>query len=119
MPRRRSSLFLIAALLTAVDVLCLLYLPASLDLAFIDGYEVLVCLIGVIACAVAARRCDGFERYAWMLVAAYFAALGLGDLSIFASGGVQRVPWLYHALGWSYSLPLALLIFLPLRKRGE
>jgi signal transduction histidine kinase len=118
---RKSSLFFIAALLTAADVLCLLYLPASYDLAFIDGYEVLLCLIGAIACGLAAKRCAGFERYAWALVAAYFAALGLGDLSIFASGvsGGQRVPWLFHALGWSYSLPLGLLIFLPWRRRGE
>lgn len=118
---RKSSLILIAALLTAADVLCLLYLPPSLDLAFIDGYEILVCVIGVTACVLAAKRSAGFERYAWALVAAYFAALGLGDFSIFASGmsGGERIPWLYHGLGWSYSLPLALLIFLPWRKRGE
>lgn len=116
---RKSSLILIAALLTSADALCLLYLPASLDLAFIDGYEILICLIGVTACVLAAKRCAGFERYAWALVAVYFAALGLGDFSIFASGAGQRIPWLYHGLGWSYSLPLALLIFLPWRKPGE
>lgn len=117
---RKNSFFAIAALFTAADVLCLLYLPASYDLAFIDGYEILVCLIGATACVLAAKRCAAFERYAWALVAVYFAALGIGDLSIFASGGgAQRVSWLYHALGWSYSLPLALLVFLPWRKRGE
>lgn len=116
---RRSSLLFIAVLLTAADVFCLLYLPASLDLAFIDGYEVFLCLGGLVACVLAARRCDGFERYAWALVAAYFAALALGDISVFASGGVQRLPWLYQVLSWSYSLPLALLIFLPWRRRGE
>ena len=118
---RKSSLLWIAALLTVADVLCLLYLPASLNLAFIDTYEVLVCLICTVACVLAATRSAGFERYAWILVAAYFTALGLGDLSIFGYGfnGGERVPWLYHALGWSYSLPLALLIFLPWRKQGE
>lgn len=118
---RKSSLILIGALLTVADVLCLLYLPPFLDLAFIDGYEILLCVIGVTACALAAKRCAGFERYAWALVAAYLAAMGLGDLSIFASGisDGQRIPWLYHGLGWSYSLPLALLIFLPWRRHGE
>lgn len=118
---RKSSLLWIAALLTVADVLCLLYLPASLDLAFIDGYEDLLCLIGLVACVLTAKRCAGFERYAWVLVAAYFAALGLGDLSIFGRGigGVQRFPGLYHALSWSYSLPVALLIFLPWRGLGD
>jgi signal transduction histidine kinase len=118
---RKHNLLLLAALLTAADVLCLLYLPPSFRLTFIDGYEVLLCLIGAIACGLAAKRCGGFERYAWALVAAYFAALGLGDLSVLGSdiSVGQRVPWLYQALGWSYSLPLVLLIFLPWLRPGE
>lgn len=107
-----------AAIFLAGD-LTRLFLPIS-DAAqntFTDGFETVVAVLGIITAGVASRRSRRFASVGWALVAFFFVLLTIGDFHDFFvdvyPAGAAVFPSSLAFLVWFFTLPLALLIFLP------
>ncbi len=122
--KRRWSRILagVAVGLILLDVIRLFLLPPSYQEAFMDGFEIVVFLVCILACGYAAARSSPLGKGLWLITAAFFvfmAATDLHDFLLDISLGTGTLFSSLEFLGWSSYLPLALLVFYPLEKDGR
>jgi len=119
--RRRSGrrLVVIAVSLVLVDILRLDLLTPRHQVAFTDGFEVVVAVICVWACRFAAARSSASVKALWIMPTAFFALMAFADLHDFLQDMSLTSGILCSYLGfvgWLQHLPLALLIYFPLEE---
>jgi PAS domain S-box-containing protein len=110
----------IATILVLIDAIRLVVLPGRYQPIFMNGFELVVVGLGAVCCAVAAARSSAFSKGQWVLVAAFFLATALADAHDLVVDLFPRAEALLPEplvfVGWFTYLPLALLVFFPLRE---
>src|SRR6266487_5125700 len=119
---RQRTFLAFAVLLFFIDIVRFYILPRSYQIRFTDAFEAVVVLLGMVACALAAKRSCGLSRGLWAMMAAYFTLNFAADLHDVVVGtglfGSRALPAL-EFLGWCTYLALALLIFFPISENGQ
>ena len=119
--RKARLLMIAAACLMVVDIVRLRLLPQSYQEPFTDGFEVIVCVLCVVAYGFAAARSSLISRALWLMTAVYFVLNVASDLHDFMydlGARVGVVTSVADILGWCIYLSLALLVFFPTQTKG-